>query len=174
MDKRIFVYILCGGVIMHTQPFMIISRSFASGERIPVQYTCDGSNTSPQLSWKDAPAKTTTFALICDDPDAPGKTFVHWVIYNIPATKLYLDAHMPKGNQFPDGTMQGKNDFNNVGYDGPCPPAGTAHHYHFKLYALDTVIALPHGITKQQLLEAMQEHVLAETELIGTYQRKKK
>ena len=146
------------------------STSFQGGGKIPSQYTCDGADTSPQLSWPAPPAGTKSFALIMSDPDAPGGTFVHWVLYDIPAVNRELPAGIPKQSQLADNSRQGKNDFGKTGYGGPCPPGGT-HHYVFSLYALDATIDLPPGATRSQLETAMKGHILAHGELTATYKR---
>ena len=148
----------------------IRSSAFGSGERIPVKYTCDGADFSPSLEWTAGPAGTKSFALICDDPDAPMGTWVHWVIYDIPAAATMLAEGITREKDLPGGGTQGINDFRRTGYGGPCPPGGT-HRYFFKLYALDAALGLKPGITKDQLLQAMRGHVLAEAQLMGTYKR---
>jgi Raf kinase inhibitor-like YbhB/YbcL family protein len=152
------------------QAFIITSPAFAEGHPIPAVYTCDGKDMSPPLAWTDPPAGTKSLALIADDPDAPGKTWVHWVLYSIPATSRQLPEAFPRDRELADGTRQGLTDFGRPGYGGPCPPSGT-HHYHFKLYALDTELSLEPGATKPQVEAAMKGHVLAQTQLIGTYRR---
>jgi Raf kinase inhibitor-like YbhB/YbcL family protein len=143
------------------------SSAFAQGQSIPNDNTCKGRNISPALAWTDAPADTASYALIMDDPDAPAGTFTHWVIYNIPGTARSLAPGLSHDPTFTDGTAQGKNSGNRQYYEGPCPPSGT-HRYFFKLYALDTRLELPPGATAQQVTQAMQGHVLAQGELMGT------
>ncbi len=147
-----------------------LSSVFANGRPIPPDHACGGANTSPVLTWIDPPAKTKSFAVIADDPDAPSKTWVHWVVFNIPPTNRQLSAAIPAEPQLPDGTRQGTNDFGATGYGGPCPPSGM-HRYLFKLYALDTMLSLELGATKHQLEQAMQQHIIAQTQLVGTYQK---
>ena len=138
---------------------------------IPRPYTCDGPNVSPSLKWEGVPAGTKTLALIADDPDAPNKTWVHWVLYNLPADVKGLIENAPKQERLAGGAgLQGKNDFGQTGYDGPCPPNGT-HRYYFKLYALDAELPLAPGATKEELLKAMEGHVVAEGQLMGKYQK---
>lgn len=149
----------------------IKSPAFKEGELIPSKYTCDGPDISPPLEWSDAPAGTRSFALISDDPDAPVGTWVHWVIFNIPANVNRLDEDIPKKDVLSNGARQGRNDFGRFGYGGPCPPGGT-HRYYFKLYALDKELDLKAGSTKRDLLKAMEGHVLAEAYLMGKYKRK--
>ncbi len=149
----------------------ISSDVFENGGMLSSEYTCDGSDVSPGLSWDGIPEGTQSIALIVDDPDAPGKTWVHWVIYNIPANSSGLPAAVPKNKTLDDGSLQGKNDFGRIGYNGPCPPPGKAHRYFFKVYALDTTSGLKSGVTKSQLEAAMSGHILAQGEMIGKYGR---
>ena len=149
----------------------ISSDAFKAGSNIPVEYTCDGEDCSPALSWDTVPAGTQSIALIVDDPDAPGKTWVHWVIYNIPANTTGLPAAVPKNKTLDDGSLQGKNDFGRIGYNGPCPPPGKPHRYFFKVYALDTTLSLKSGATKSQLEAAMSGHILAQGSMIRKYGR---
>jgi Raf kinase inhibitor-like YbhB/YbcL family protein len=146
----------------------VTSTAFREGETIPKKYT---GTVSPPLSWTGAPAATKSFALICDDPDAPAGTWVHWVIYNLPAATQELAEGIPTEDTVPNGARQGKNDFRKVGYGGPSPPPGKAHRYYFKVYALDIPLDLAAGATKQQLEQSMKGHVLAHGQLIGTYAR---
>jgi hypothetical protein len=148
----------------------IKSSAFGSGEMIPAKYTCDGADFSPALEWSGTPAGTRSFALICDDPDAPMGTWVHWVIYDIPPSATMLAEGISREKDLPGGGTQGINDFRKIGYGGPCPPGGT-HRYFFKLYALDAMLGLKPGITKDQLLTAMRGHILGEAQLMGTYRR---
>lgn len=147
------------------------SQAFKQEAFIPSQHTCEGKDVSPFLSWSGTPAGTKSLALIMDDPDAPVGTWVHWVLYNIPADTSSLSEGVPTQETLPNGAKQGVNDFRKTGYGGPCPPPGAPHRYFFKLYALDTELNLPAGSTKQTLLKAMTNHVLAETHLMGKYQR---
>jgi Raf kinase inhibitor-like YbhB/YbcL family protein len=149
----------------------IISTAFQSGETIPKQYTGDGADRSPPLRWSEPPKETQSLAVICDDPDAPRGTWVHWVLFNIPAQNRELEEGMPTTASLASGAKQGKNDFGNVGYGGPAPPKGKAHRYFFKLYALDVALELPSGATKVQVEEAMKGHILAEGKLMGNYKR---
>jgi len=148
----------------------LTSNAFASGQNIPSKYSCLGREISPDLSWTNFPAQTKSFALIVDDPDAPMGTWVHWVMYNIPASSNSLPEAVPAGGQLSDGSLQGKNSSGNLGYNGPCPPSGT-HRYFFKLYALDTTLVLSSGASKDQLLKAMNGHILAQGELMGTFSK---
>ena len=153
------------------QTIELKTSAFAQGETIPKQYTGDGKNGSPPLSWSAAPDETKSWAIICDDPDAPAGTWVHWVIFNLPADTRELPEHVPTDEQLTGGAIQGKNDFGDIGYDGPAPPKGKPHRYFFKLYALDAPLTLKPGATKAELLKAMDGHVLGHGELMGKYQR---
>ncbi len=148
----------------------VTSMAFQEGGTIPQKYTCDGEDISPPLAWSSAPEGTKSFALISDDPDAPMGTWVHWVIYNIPANITELHEHIPPEALLENGTKQGTNDFRRIGYGGPCPPGGT-HRYFFKLYALDTEIDIVVGASKPELLRGMEGHILAEGQLMGRYTR---
>jgi Raf kinase inhibitor-like YbhB/YbcL family protein len=148
----------------------LYSTAFENGGMIPEKYTCDEANVSPPLSWEGVPEKSKGLALICDDPDAPMGTWVHWVIYSIPPQQKGFSENIPAEKNLSTGAVQGVNDFGHLGYGGPCPPGGT-HRYFFKLYALDTVIHLTPGATKAQLLKVIQGHILEETQLLGKYKR---
>jgi Raf kinase inhibitor-like YbhB/YbcL family protein len=147
------------------------SSAFPNNQDIPRKYTCDGADVSPPLTWDYPPNGVKAFALIADDPDAPAGTWVHWVIYDLPADAKQLAEGLPAQETLPDGTKQGMNDFKKVGYGGPCPPPGPAHRYFFKLYALDRLTNLKSRAGKQQLLSAMKGHILAEAQLVGKYNR---
>jgi Raf kinase inhibitor-like YbhB/YbcL family protein len=152
----------------------LISSAFSPNSSVPIRYTCDGEDLSPDLSWSGVPASAKSLALIVDDPDAPDPaapkmTWVHWVLYNIPAKNGELPEAVAS-DSLPQGTMQGTNDWNRVGYGGPCPPTGR-HRYFFKLYALDSELPDLEKPTKGQLEQAMQGHIVEKAELIGTYQR---
>jgi Raf kinase inhibitor-like YbhB/YbcL family protein len=149
----------------------VTSSAFSQGEAIPVKYTKDGEDHSPPLVWSMPPGGTASVAVICDDPDAPRGTWVHWVLFNLPGDQRSLDEGIPAKGALADGSLQGKNDFGDLGYGGPSPPPGKPHRYFFKVYALDTRLALREGATKDQLLAAMRGHVLSDGELMGTYQR---
>jgi Raf kinase inhibitor-like YbhB/YbcL family protein len=150
--------------------FGITSNAFAYGEPIPVKYTCDGEDLSPPLDWRDPPEGTRSFTLISDDPDAPVGTWVHWVLFNLPAETRSLPEAIPSNAKLPEGGQHGQNSWRRLGYGGPCPPSGT-HRYFFKLYALDTILGLDTGADKQQVLEAMEGHILAQVEAMGVYSR---
>jgi len=149
----------------------LTSSAFKEGEPIPSKFTCEGEDISPPLKWSDLPQGTKSLALISDDPDAPVGTWVHWVIYNIPPTVNELEEGIPTAKEVPNGAKQGMNDFKKIGYGGPCPPSGT-HRYFFKLYALDIELGLDPGATKNDLLKAIEGHILEMGQLMGTYQRK--
>jgi Raf kinase inhibitor-like YbhB/YbcL family protein len=148
----------------------LTSSSFEADAAMPAKYACDGTDISPALAWIDPPAATQSFALIVDDPDAPNKTVVHWVIYEIPAGARMLPEGVPTDAKLHDGSRQGKNDHGKIGYSGPCPPHGAVHHYFFKLYALDTKTNLKPKATKPELEQAMKAHILAKAELIGRFE----
>ncbi|HVO67646.1 MAG TPA: YbhB/YbcL family Raf kinase inhibitor-like protein [Syntrophales bacterium] len=148
----------------------IKSTAFKQGARIPSKFTCDGMDVSPPLEWGNIPSGTKNFALICDDPDAPVGTWVHWVVYDIPVNTTSLPEKVPPLKELTNGAKQGMNDFRAIGYGGPCPPSGE-HRYFFKLYALDGPTGLKTGASKAQLLEAMKGHILGEAELVGKYKR---
>jgi Raf kinase inhibitor-like YbhB/YbcL family protein len=152
----------------------LTSTAFNEGAAIPSKYTCDERDISPPLKWTGAPAEAKTIALIADDPDAPVGTWVHWVLYDLPATISELPENLPKSQYLPGGGKQGLNDFKRLGYGGPCPPPGKPHRYFFKLYALDTALELKPGATKKDLERAMEKHVLKQGQLMGTYQRAKR
>lgn len=147
------------------------SKSFAAGANIPKQFTCDGEDLSPELHWGEPPAGTKSFALIADDPDAPVGTWVHWVLFNLPASSRNLPESVPKRESLENSALQGQNDFRRIGYGGPCPPPGKPHRYFFKLYALDIVLALKAGSTKSDLERAMKGHILAQGEFMARYGR---
>jgi Raf kinase inhibitor-like YbhB/YbcL family protein len=148
----------------------LTSTTFQDGGMIPTKYTCDGANVSPPLDWSGAPQTTKSLALICDDPDAPRKTWVHWVVFDLPASRTSLPENVPPQETIAGGGKQGMTDFKKIGYGGPCPPSGT-HRYFFKIYALDTELNLDSKTTKDQLLQAMKGHILAQDELMGRYKR---
>jgi Raf kinase inhibitor-like YbhB/YbcL family protein len=157
--------------------FTLTSSSFAAGSGIPTRHTCEGEDLSPALAWAGAPAGTKSFALVVDDPDAPDPaaprtTWVHWVLYDLPASAEGLAAGA-KAAALPAGTREGRNDWGRKGYGGPCPPIGR-HRYFFKLYALDAPLGDLGAPTKADLERAMAGHVLERAELVGTYQKSKR
>ncbi len=148
----------------------LTSAAFAPGASIPTKYTCDGDDISPPLEWGDPPQDTQSFALVADDPDAPGGMWVHWVLYNLPSETRALPEAVPPDAELSDGSRHGQNSWKRLDYGGPCPPSGT-HRYFFKLYALDTLLDPDAIKDNKQLLQAMEGHILAQTELMGTYSR---
>ena len=156
--------------------FEVSSAAFKHNERIPKEYTGEGKDTSPPLAWRDAPPGTQAFALICDDPDAPVGTWVHWVIWNIPGSRTSLPAGVPRGKEVKDldGARQGANSWktDNIGYRGPMPPPGHGpHRYNFAIYALNQKLDLAAGATKKDLINTMAGHILGEARLTGKYER---
>jgi Raf kinase inhibitor-like YbhB/YbcL family protein len=173
------VFILCGAYLglsangaTGKATMQITRTAFSEGQPIPEKYTCDARDVSPPLQWSGVPESAKSLVLIADDPDAPVGTWVHWVLYDLPATVSRLAEDLPKSQHTPQGAKQGLNDFKHLGYGGPCPPPGKPHRYLFKLYALDTVLNLQPGSRKKDVEEAMDKHVLAEGHLMGTYKRK--
>jgi len=152
-------------------PFTLASPAFGSGGAIPQQYTCDGADRSPPLSWSDLPDGTKSVALIVEDPDAPARTFTHWVLYNIPPEPTVLNAGIAKQAILPSGARHGRNDFRRGGYGGPCPPHGSDHRYVFRLFALDAFLNVTPGGAPSEVRAAANGHLLGEAELIGTYRR---
>lgn len=149
--------------------FQITTTAFRDSASIPKKFTCDGPDVSPALAWSDPPAGTKSFAIIVDDPDAPAGTWVHWVLYDLPADTRKLPEGVAKDRELSSGALQGRNDFGKIGYNGPCPPRGSEHRYFFKLYALDSKTGLKAGATKGELERAMNRHVLAQAQFIGIY-----
>ena len=150
----------------------LTSSAFKEGEKIPSKYTCDGANVSPQLHWNEQLPEVKSLVIVVDDPDAPGGDFVHWVIYNLPANMTELHEDVTPSRNIPDEVMLGTNSFGRIGYSGPCPPKGKPHRYFFRIYALNTILHhLESGATKQQLLKAMEGHIISEGYLMGRYER---
>ena len=195
MPKRVFIALLLGMVAAPSwadpptraadpgQPskegakmdFVLSTPAFSNGAAIPVKHTCDGTDRSPELHWTQPPAGTKSLALIVDDPDAPVGDWVHWVLYDVPASVRSLQEEMATSGRLesPAGARQGRNDFGKLGWGGPCPPPGKPHRYFFRLYALDRVLDLEPGATKAGVERSMKGHVLAEAELYGTYARRR-
>lgn len=148
----------------------LTSSAFKEGQPIPRQYTCDGVNVSPPLEWTGVPKTAKTIAIIADDPDAPAGTWVHWVLYNLPAENIGLVENLPASENLQAGGFQGKNDFEKIGYGGPCPPSGT-HRYFFKVYAVDSELPLKAGATKTEVEKALEGHVVAQGQLMGKYSK---
>lgn len=151
--------------------FTLDSPQWESGGDIPSQFTCDGDNISPSLHWDAPPAGTESLSLVLEDPDAPGGTFIHWVLYDLPAGSRELPENVPQQGDLASGARQGRNSFGKIGYGGPCPPAGRAHRYYFRLYALDRKTGLGSGASRGDLDRAMRGHILAQAEYMGRYKR---
>ncbi len=149
----------------------ISSPAFADNTTIPAQYACTGADTSPPLKWSGVPADAGALALIVEDPDAPGGTFIHWVAYDMPPSQAGLESGVAQGEAMPDGGKQGINGFRKAGYNGPCPPPGSPHHYHFRLFALDQAVNPQTPATASALEDAMKGHVKASAELVGIFER---
>ena len=152
------------------QKIEIRSSAFGEGERIPSDFTCDGADMSPPIEWSGVPARAQSLAIIVDDPDAPSGNWTHWLVYDLPPDLTQLQAGIAAGDELPGGALQGRTDFRKTGYGGPCPPSGE-HRYFFRVYALDAMLHLKAGASKQELLRAMQGHILAEGALMGKYDR---
>ena len=148
----------------------LTSTAFKEGEPVPPQYTCDGVNVSPSLEWSGVPKSAKTLVIFADDPDAPAGTWVHWVLYNLPADNIGMVENLPATDELRAGGFQGKNDFGKIGYGGPCPPSET-HRYFFKIYALDSELPLKAGATKAEVEKAMEGHVVTQGQLMGMYQK---
>ncbi|MDD5291900.1 MAG: YbhB/YbcL family Raf kinase inhibitor-like protein [Candidatus Omnitrophica bacterium] len=147
------------------------SPAFHDGESFPKKYTCQGEDASPPLIWLNVSQQAKSFALICDDPDAPAGVWVHWVIYDIPVESSDLPEGIKNVKILPDNLKQGINDSGDIGYGGPCPPPGKVHRYVFKLYCLDEMLNLSPGLTKQELLSKISGHIIEEAKLTGLYER---
>jgi Raf kinase inhibitor-like YbhB/YbcL family protein len=150
----------------------ITSSAFQDSSVIPLKYACEGDNISPPLSWTGIPNGTKSLAIICDDPDAPMGIWTHWIIYNIPPDKTNFDESIHTDVKLADGSIQGANDFGDIGYSGPCPPAGYPHRYYFTIYALDVMLSLKDKATRSDIDDAIQNHILGKGQLIGTFSRK--
>ena len=155
---------------------ILTGGAFAAGAAIPARHSCDGADVSPALAWSGAPAGTAAWALIAEDPDAPGGSWVHWVLFNLPAGTTALPEGVAKTERLEalGGALQGRNDFRRIGYGGPCPPPGRAHRYFFRLYALNAALPLQAGATRQEVERAMRGHVVGEATLMGTYARQRR
>lgn len=149
----------------------LTSTAITEGENIPTRYTCDGANISPPLAWTGIPIETQSYILICEDPDAPRGTWTHWIIWNIPADTTELPEHLSPRAMLDDGSRQGMNDSNTIGYSGPCPPQGPVHRYYFTVYALDCTLEFTGQVSKEQLRKAMDGHILSKGMLMGRYGR---
>ncbi|OGW81982.1 MAG: phosphatidylethanolamine-binding protein [Omnitrophica bacterium RIFCSPLOWO2_12_FULL_44_17] len=151
---------------------IVTSPAFKDGEMMPEKYTCDGKNISPPLEWMDLPINTESIVIVADDPDAPMGTWVHWVLYDIPPSEVFIDEDVPPVGVLNNGATHGMTDFRTMGYGGPCPPSGV-HRYFFKIYALDDFLHLPPGATKEQIEMEMEGHIVGYGELMGKYQKKR-
>ena len=151
--------------------FETTSEAFAPGGEIPPVHTCDGENSSPPLSWPEPPPRALSFAVIMDDPDAPGGAFTHWLLYNLLNWTRDVPEALEKVKQPASGGFQGVNDFGDIGYGGPCPPPGESHRYRFTVYAVARLINLQPGASKEELQSAMAGQILGQAELVGTYAR---
>jgi Raf kinase inhibitor-like YbhB/YbcL family protein len=151
--------------------FAVRSTTFPNGGEIPRKYTCSGENISPALTWSATPPKTQSLVLIADDPDAPAGTWTHWIIWNIPSPAALLPEAVPPNESLDNGARQGRNDFNRIGYGGPCPPPGRPHRYFFRLYAVDARLDLKPGSARSELESAMKPHVVAQAEWMGMFKR---
>jgi len=149
----------------------LTSTAFSAGSPIPVTFTGQGTDISPDLLWSGAPKTTVSYVLVCEDPDAPGGTWIHWTMWNVPASVTNLPAGVARNAHLKDGSVQGITSSGGHGYEGPMPPKGPPHHYYFRVYALDTQLTLGASATREQLGIAMTGHVLSQAELMGTYQR---
>ena len=150
---------------------MIKSSAFNNGDTIPDKYTCRGKNISPPIFWEDIPDNTASFAIICEDPDAPGGMWSHWVIYNILEGTTKLTEGVPPYDEIDNGAKQGMTDFGRIGYGGPAAPPGPAHRYFFRLYALDKILEVESGLTRAELLKTMDGHIIEEAEIMGKFKR---
>ena len=149
----------------------LTSKAFEAGEMIPIKYTCQGENVSPPLEWTKVPKEAKSLALICDDPDASSSfgPFSHWVVYDIPADRSQLEEGIERDGRLPEGGLQGRNDFGNIGYGGPCPPRGETHRYYWRLFALDEPCELGPGATRQQVLDWAINHTIEQSELVAQF-----
>ncbi len=149
----------------------ISTEAFKDGEEIPKKYTCWGSDTSPPLSWTGIPRETKSIVIVMEDPDAGKGTLVHWILFNVPPTMENLPEAIPKSENFPNGSRQGRTDFNEIGYGGPCPPPGKVHRYYFKIYALDKMLDLLPGSSIRQIYESIEGHIIAKGDIVGMFGR---
>jgi hypothetical protein len=168
----LFFLAACATEAASPPAIQLLSRAFQNGGPIPVRHTCQGEDLSPDLSWTGVPPGTLSLALICEDPDAPLGTWVHWVLYDMLPYETGLGEGVGPTPRLPNTALQGVNSWKKTGYGGPCPPPGNAHRYFFRLYALDCKLGLSPGATRAQLLEAMKGHVLGQGEIMGTYRRR--
>ncbi len=167
----IIIFIIMLFIGKNAAALEIRSESFKSSEEIPLKYTYNDENLSPHLAWSDVPPGTRSFVIICEDPDAPSRAWVHWLMFNIPKDTRELKEGQPSQEILDNGAIQGSNDFGNLGYDGPAPPPGASHRYIFKLYALNTMLNLKPRTLKKELLKSIEGHIIGEAKLVGTYGR---
>jgi Raf kinase inhibitor-like YbhB/YbcL family protein len=160
-----------GSASAQTKSLNVSSSDLAQGSTVAQRNIKAGSNASPQLSWSEGPISTKSYAISCTDPDAPGGTWWHWIIFNIPSSTKHLNENVEKIGTLTDGSVQGSNDFKKIGYDGPSPPPGKLHHYEFKVMALDSTLSLKPGCDKEAFKSALKGHILAEGQLTGTFQK---
>jgi Raf kinase inhibitor-like YbhB/YbcL family protein len=160
------------GTDARSAEMLLTSSAFEQGAPIPYAYTCEGDDISPPLAWSGAPVGARTYALVCEDPDAPRGTYIHWVLYNISGDAVELKPGVPTLPELPSGARHGRNTAGDMSYAGPCPPPGKPHRYFFRLYALDISLNLPPGATKTELEQAMDQHILGQGTLMGTYQHR--
>lgn len=165
------VFLACGAGAAKEATMQLTTTAFPLGGTLPLVHTADGPDVSPALAWSGAPAGTRAFALIMDDPDAPVGLWTHWVVFDLPGDATRLEASQPRTATLPGGGRQGRNTWGNLGWNGPSPPPGKAHRYFFRIYALGAPLGLPPGATVAQVKAAMQDKVLAEGTLMGTYGR---
>jgi len=179
---RILLIVLCAAlpltgacssknVRVSTPSLHVVSGAISDGGTVPTVFTCDGHNYSPPLKWSAPPRLTASFAVICDDPDAPSGDFTHWIVYNIPPNMRRLPEEVPSTVTLSSGARQGQNDFERIGYNGPCPPQGAPHHYHYRVYALDRRLTLPDNASRSDFDAAIKGHIFAQGELVATYAR---
>jgi len=171
----LFSVALCAGAAPAAQAeekLNVQSTAFAGGAMIPAKFSGDGKDLSPELSWSKVPAQTKSIAVTCTDPDAPGGVWWHWIVFNLPPTTTQLAEGQSKAGTLASGACQGNNDFDKTGYNGPAPPRGAVHHYHFTVLALDSKLALKPGCSKAELTAALTGHILARGEHVGTYVRR--
>lgn len=173
--RRVFLVtaiVLIAACAAHASPGgLTVVAPFAGGRTMERKFTCDGADVSPALQWTGVPTKTKSLVVIASDPDAPGGTFYHWVLYGLPPAVTRLGENVPKTSRLPDGARQGTNDFGRVGYGGPCPPKGPPHHYYFRVYALDSRLDLAPGMRASEVLSRISGHVLARGEAVGIFSR---
>lgn len=170
---NVLLALILGGLVFlfaedAAKDFVLTSTAFKNGGSIPLMYSCKGKNRSPELSWSGS-SDAKSFALLCMDPDAPGGHFIHWMLYNIPPSTHHLSESIERLSVFPDSSLHGRNSFNHIGYDGPCPPPNQKHHYVFTLFALDRTLELNPGSTYDEFRQAISGHVVDKAELTGTF-----